>query len=251
MTPRRLFRRTVSAGAAVAVAAALCSAPAWSSGEPSDASGPDQSARYRRLLGEAWGPEPPERLDTYLGIREKLKPVFMQFGEGIIQWALREASTRPVVLQAQFGVVQLRRALDDELTRTGLTDDDFLRLTILVYGRWLRAVRADDPAEKSTLRALQELEVGLSRRLANNPPDDRDERRKLEDRLASVRFQARYIAPFGLLDKEATLGRIDPGTKAWLEAHRARIEETDFGAFDTAAPPRPKGARAAPARAGG
>ncbi len=239
-------RRPAAALAGLALAAGLAFAPppARAAGEAAGAPGSaeaadaDQAARYRRLLEQAWGPETPERLETYLGIRERLKPLFEQYGDGIMQWALREASTRPVMVQAQFGVLQLRHALNAELERTGLHDDDYLRLTLLVYGRWLRSVRDEDPPEKNTLRALQEMEVGLSRRLANNPPEGAAERKKLQGRLASVSFQARYIAPFALLDKAATLARIDAATRGWLEAHRARIEALDFGPLDTAAPPR-------------
>jgi hypothetical protein len=196
--------------------------------------------RAWKLMNAAWGPEETEVLQKYLEIRTELKPVFETHREGLTNHALREASVRPTIGAGVIGLLEMKNALEKLLREKGLTIDDYLRLTCLVYGRWLRAVRSDDPPERRVVRMLQELEFALSRRLRQNPPESPAERSKLEDRLDAVRYQLKFVAPFGLIDRAAVLARIDAGTKAWLESKRAQLEAADFGVFDTAAPERVK-----------
>lgn len=210
-------------------------------------------SRYRVLLRTAWGPETPENLEKFLEIRQALsKLVFdSRYQNGIQQWALREAGTMPSFGPALFGVISMRRETDGMLKERDLQMSDFQRMTMLVYGRWLRAVRDEPPAENKLLRALLELEVGLERHLERNPPEEAKERAKLEDRLAAVKHQLEYLRPFVMDEemKKQVLARIDAGTREWLEAHREQIESLDFRFFDTAPPPRPR-ARKAPAPEG-
>ncbi|GAB4224219.1 MAG: hypothetical protein Kow0062_25620 [Acidobacteriota bacterium] len=207
----------------------------------------DDTARREILLRRAWGPEPPDVLERYLAVREQIAPRFRKYETGLTQMALREASSRAMFGKAVLGAALMRKDLDRALEQAGLTFADWERLTILVYGRWLRAVRGTDPPERRVARILQELEVAIARHLENAPPADPDERRALEDRLASVRHQLRFTAPFALLDPERTLAAIDPDTRRWLEEHRERIESLDFGVFDTMAPPRDRPRPAPPA----
>jgi hypothetical protein len=226
------------------IATAVCALPALAQPEPDGAG--DGSARipasekYQKLLGAAWGPEPESRLEAYLEIREELKPIFERYAEGIVQWSLREAGTRPMFAPALMGVFRIRRTIDEQVEQRSLDFEDYQRLTVLVYGRWLRAVRESTPPERAVARALQELEVGLTRQLQNNPPEDPREREQISDRLEAVRHHLRFVRHFAFseTDKQKVLDRIDPGTREWLEANRERIESLDFGVFDTAPPPR-------------
>lgn len=230
------MRGLLVAGVLLAIAV-----PAGRAAGPRDAAPRSNvAAHYVELLDRAWGPEPPERLAQFLEARRAIQPVYARYRDGIAQWALREASTRPLGYASIIGVLELRKALDAELARLGLSEDDYTRLAMLVYGRWLRAVRTEPAPEVHLLRSLQEIGVGLERQLKNHPPDDAATRAKLEDRLASVRFQARHVAVFALPAKAEVLARIDGATRQWLEAHRAEVEAVDFDLFDTAAPPRPK-----------
>jgi hypothetical protein len=196
--------------------------------------------KYRALLDEAWGPEPPHQLESYLEIREELLPIFKKYADGIVQWSLREAGTRPMFAPALLGVYRIRARIDEMVEERSLDFEDYRRMTILVYGRWLRAARESAPPERAVARALQELEVGLARRLDNNPPEDERERHQVADRLEAVRHHLRFIRHFAFSeeDKQKVLERIDPETREWLEAHRERIESYDFGVFDTAPPSR-------------
>jgi hypothetical protein len=226
------------------IAGVLCAVPALAQSEPDGTS--DGSARvpasekYQELLGAAWGPEPESRLEAYLEIREELKPIFERYAEGIVQWSLREAGTRPMFAPALMGVFRIRRTIDEQIEQRPLDFEDYQRLTVLVYGRWLRAVREGTPPERAVARALQELEVGLKRQLENNPQEDPREREQISDRLEAVRHHLRFIRHFAFseADKQKVLDRIDPGTREWLAANRERIESLDFGVFDTAPPPR-------------
>jgi hypothetical protein len=225
---------------AAAAAALLLAAPLLLVAGCRRSAGADETPAVRaaRMFETAWGPERPDVLAKYLEVRRALKPVFERNAEAATQWALREASTRPMLLPAMFGVAQLRRTLDESLARTGLGSDDYMRLPLLVYGRWLRADRDEDPPETRVLRTLQEVALGSERHLRAHPPADPVERGKLAERFEAARFQARYVAPIAAMDRAATLARIDRPTAQWLEAHRKEIEELDFGLFDTAAPPR-------------
>lgn len=198
----------------------------------------DPVSRYEALLNQAWGPESPAVLDKYLAVRKALQPKYQQFEEAMTQHSLRELSTRPLIGAALFALVTMRRDADKLLKEQQLSFDDYQRLTILVYGRWLRATRQEDPPEKRMVRSLQELQVALERRLANQPPTDADALNGLNERIASVRHQLHFTIPFGLMDKSATLAAIDPGTRNWLDEHRQEIEALDFRLFDTATPER-------------
>ncbi len=198
----------------------------------------DPTEHFFWSLERAWGPESPETLEKYLEVREALQPIYEQYEEGIQQWALRELGTKPTFGPSLLGMLRMRRERDRLLEEKGLTLPDWERLTILVYGRWLRAVRPDPPPEKRLVRILGELEIGLERHLRNNPPEDPREKKRLEERLAAVRHQRRCLVPFGEMDKEKVLARIDPATRKWLEEHRDRIEAVDFRLLDTAPPPR-------------
>jgi hypothetical protein len=198
------------------------------------------------LMNRAWGPESPDTLQKYLEVRQALKPVYAANADGLEQHSLREASTRPILIAALKGLLDMRREADAQLATRGLTMDDYLRLTILVYGRWLRAVRSEDPPEKRVTRVLQELEVAVSRRLEHSTPGSPNELKGEQDRLASIRHQLRFVAPYGIADKTATLARLDTATKTWLEQHQAEIQECDFRLFDTAAPERVRPQRPKP-----
>lgn len=198
----------------------------------------DLTARHFALLDQAWGPESPETLQRFLEVRKEMKDYYDRYREGIQQWALREASTTPTYGQTVLGLMAMRQRVDEVLPQHQLTFDDFQRLTFLVYGRWLRAVQEGPPPERRVLRILREMEIGVDRTLAQNPPANPKELSVLETRLASIRHQAKCIEPFGRMDKLKTLDRLDPDTKIWLEAHRQEVEELSFGFFDTAAPPR-------------
>jgi hypothetical protein len=196
--------------------------------------------QYQELLDSAWGPASPQELEAYLSVREALLPIFEKYADGIVQWALREAGTRPMFGKGLMGVFRMRGEIDDQLENQPLDFGDYRRLTVLVYGRWLRAVREEAPPERSVARALQELELGLSRQLENNPPEDERERAQLADRLAAVRHHLRFIRHFAFSeqDKREILERIDAATREWLGAHRERVASLDFGVFDTAPPSR-------------
>lgn len=206
----------------------------------------DQIHRTLTLMSRAWGPESPDTLQKYLEVRQALKPIYVANADGLEQHSLREASTRPILLAALKGLLDMRREADTQLAARGLTMDDYQRLTILVYGRWLRAVRPEDPPEKRLTRVLQELEVAVSRRLEHSPPGSPNELKGEQERLASIRHQLRFVAPYGIADKTATLARLDTNTKTWLEEHRAQIQECDFKLFDTAAPERVRPQRPKP-----
>jgi hypothetical protein len=246
VTPRP--RRPVRLPAAALLIAVAVLLPAPGCRRPAPAA---ESPRTRsaRLFETAWGPESPDALGKYLEVRRALKPVFDRNAEAATQWAMREAGTRPLLLPSLFGVAQLRRTLDESLAKTGLSNDDYMRMTLLVYGRWLRSVRDEKPPEANVLRVLQEIALGTERHLAAHPPADAVEREKLSERLESARFQARYVAPIATADRAATLARIDKPTAQWLEAHRKEIEDLDFGLFDTAAPPRDRPEKKKPAPA--
>lgn len=220
--------------AALVVVTAGC-APGSSRSNLSD----DPAERHRQLFEQAWGPEDPERLTAYLEAKAQIEPRFRQYEDALRQYSLREVSTQPLFGPAMLGANLLRRDLDTALEAHGLSFADYQRLTILIYGRWLRSVREEDPPEVRIVRVLQELELGLTRRLENNPPEGQD-RAKLEARLASVSHQRLFLSPYATQDKEAVLARIDAGTRGWLEANRAKIEALDFDTFDTMAPPRTK-----------
>ncbi len=194
------------------------------------------------LLATAWGPESPENLEHFLEVREGISHFVFdrRYQIGIQQWALREAGTMPSFGPALFGVLSMRRETDKLLEERGLTMRDFLRMTILVYGRWLRATREGPPPEVDVIRALQELQVGIERHLANNPPEKDGDRERLVQRLAAVKHQLRFLRPYNMDDdfKKRVLERIDPATRKWLEEHRERIEKVDFRYFDTAPPAR-------------
>jgi hypothetical protein len=198
----------------------------------------DESERRRAILERAWGPEPAERLETFLELRRTIQPRIEKHNDAIQQLALRHAATRPVVGKGVFGVGLVRADLERALREVGLEYSDYMRLTALVYGRWLRAVRDQPPPEKRVIRALQEMEIGIERRLANNPPEDPKKAHALQERLRSVRHQIEFLEPYGAMDPETVLERIHPDTRAWLEEHRQEIEELDFVFFDTAPPPR-------------
>jgi len=209
-------------------------------GEGGDAGGEasDLIRMYSKAYASAWGPEKPEDLEAYLAVREAMEPIFAKRRRGVTQWALREAGTEPLLLEGILGVAEMRKQREEALEEHALVSEDYLRLTALVYGRWLRAVREADPPEKRLVRILREMKIGLARQLKNNPPDDEKELAEVERRLASVTHQVEWIAVFGDPEKEDTLSRIDAETRKWLEEHRERIEEFDFGLFDTAPPPR-------------
>lgn len=237
------MRRCGPLGFAVVVAAsvALAGPSAWAQETAGDGRG-ELSPReeYFQLLDRAWGPEPPEKLEAFLVVREELRPIFERYHDGIIQWSLREAGTRPMFSAALFGVFKFRRELDQLLQEKVIDFDDYRRLSILVYGRWLRAVRDEVPPERHVARALQELDVGIERHLAHNPPATERERQALEERLAAVRHHLACVKHFAFseADKREVIERIDPQTSAWLEQHRDRVEALDFGVFDTAPPSR-------------
>jgi len=193
---------------------------------------------FRQLLVEAWGPETPETLEAFLKVREGIQESYLKHEVPIQQWALREASTMPTIGPSIFAVLNIAREVRDLCEEHGLSYRDYQRLTYLVYGRWLRAVREEKPREALLVRVLQELEIGLARRIDNNPPEDERELQKLHTRLASVRHQIEFVQPFAFKDKQAVLEHIDPVTKTWLEQERERIEGLDFRFFDTAPPPR-------------
>jgi hypothetical protein len=214
--------------------AAGCAAPAEADGDLPE----DPSERHLALLHRAWGPESPETLEHYLATREQIVDRYRKFEHGLRQLALREASTQPLFGPALLGAGMLRKDLENALEERGLTFADYQRLTMLVYGRWLRAVRDQPLPERRVVRVLQELEAALERRLERNPPEAPEERAQLENRLASVRHQKRFVSEYIRYEPVEVLERIDPATRSWLEEHRARIEDLDFGLFDTMAPPR-------------
>lgn len=200
----------------------------------------DPAERQAAILARAWGPESPRTLERFLAVRAGLKPTFEENREALIQHSLREVSSRPLVLAAVKGLMQLREQADRLLAEQQLSFDDYLRLTALVYGRWLRSVREEEIPERRLTRMLQEMEVVVQRHLERAPPGIKKERETLESRLASIRHQLKWVSLYGLQDKAATLQRIDPATRAWLEQHRSEIEANSFDIFDTAAPERTK-----------
>ncbi len=199
-----------------------------------------QVEHVRGLLEEAWGPEEPETLERYLEVRQALKPIFddKKKRRALEQWALREVSTQGGLVHSIFTTLQARNELEAALSAQSLDFPTYQRLTILVYGRWLRAVREEPAPEIRICVMLQELEIGLARQLANNPPEEGRELNDLTERLAAVRHQLAFTKPFALRDKAQVLEAIDADTRVWLEQHREAIEECDFGVFDTAAPAR-------------
>lgn len=202
----------------------------------------DPVARREAIAAGAWGPESPEALQQYLESRRALKATYENYQDGIQTWALREAATGRVFGPALIGVASMRRKVEDEAARRGLTPDDFQRMTILVYGRWLRASRPGPVPEAGVVRTLKEMEVGLARQLALAAASDdvSIDTAALQGRLDSIRHQAKFLEPYATMDKKATLEAIDPATKSWLEQHRAEIENLDWLFFDTAPPPRPE-----------
>jgi hypothetical protein len=200
----------------------------------------DPTARHEAIARAAWGPESPETLQKYLESRAALDPIYRNYEDGIQNWALREAATGRVFGPTLIGVASMRKRIDDEAGQRGLTFDDYQRLTILVYGRWLRATRDPPVPEERVVRTLKEIEVGLARQLENaaHSDDVSIDTAALEARLASVRHQAKYLEPYATMDRQATLDAIDPATRAWLGEHRAEIEKLDWAYFDTVPPPR-------------
>lgn len=241
-SPSRCAARVLRVGLVFAAAVAPVQALAQAEGSPSGDGTAEKTAaeRYEEWLAGAWGPAPPEKLEAFLEVREALLPIFEKYSDGIVQWALREAGTQPMFGPGLMGVFRMRREIDDQLADKPIDFADYRQLTILVYGRWLRSVREDAPPERAVARALKELEVGLSRQLENNPPEDEDQRSRISDRLDAVRHHLRFIRHFAFSeeDKREILERIDPQTREWLSAHRERIESLDFGVFDTAPPSR-------------
>lgn len=194
--------------------------------------------RRLALFDEAWGPESPEVLEKYLAVRQALQPRMTEYAGNVTQYALREASTHSALAPILMSVTLVRKKLEDALQAQGLEFDDYQRLTILVYGRWLRATSDSEPPEARVVRTLQEIEIGLSRQIAHGNFASEEERKEAETRHASVLHQARFLAPYAFMDKEAVLAGLDAGTVAWLESHRADFEEVDYGIFDTMAPQR-------------
>ncbi len=225
------MRRVIGGLLAVGFALALV-APAFATADPKT------EEDFRALIRAAWGPEKPEVLEHFLEIREGLLPTYTKYEMPIQQWALREAGTAPTIGPSLLAIFSLAKKVRDLGAERNMGYGDYQRLTYLVYGRWLRAVREGEPREFFLIRALRELEQGITRHLANNPPEEPEELEELETRLASVRHQIEFLRPFAFRNKQAVLDHIDPETRAWLEAHRERIEKLDFHFFDTAPPPR-------------
>jgi hypothetical protein len=200
----------------------------------------DPEARYEAIALAAWGPESPEALRKYLESRSAVQETYDEYQDTIQNWALREAATGRSFGPALIGVASMRRKIDEEAAKRGLTLDDFQRMTILVYGRWLRASRPGPAPEAGVVRTLKEMEVGLTRQLALAAAsgDVSIDTAALQARLDSVRHQARFLEPYATMDRKATLGAIDPATRTWLEEHRQEIEALDWTFFDTAPPPR-------------
>lgn len=201
----------------------------------------DPVARHEAIAATAWGPESAEALQAFLESKRALKPTYDDYEDGIQNWSLREAATGRVFGPSLIGVVSMRKRLDDEAAKRGLTFDDFQRLTILVYGRWLRASRPGPVPEEGVVRTLKEMEVGLTRQLAlaSSSDDISIDIAAIRSRLDSIRHQLRFLEPYATMDKEATLAAIDPATRSWLEQHRQEVEALDWRFFDTAPPPRP------------
>ena len=155
----------------------------------------DPVARHEALAAVAWGPESPEELTKYLECRSALKETYDNHQDVIQNWALREAATGRVFGPALLGVVTMRKNVDTEAAKRGLTFDDFQRMTILVYGRWLRASRPGPVPEAGVVRTLKEMEVGLTRQLALAAAsgDVSIDTAALQARLDSVRHQARFL----------------------------------------------------------
>ncbi|RMG47543.1 MAG: hypothetical protein D6718_03425 [Acidobacteria bacterium] len=220
---------------ALALAAALAAGAAVAGESPAEL--------QSRLIDASFDPAAPEELEKFLEIRKALQPYYKEHSFDLTQWALREAGTIPM-WGSLLRVTVMRKKLDELLEQHGLSFEQYMRLTFLVYGRWLRAVSDRPSPEAKLVRELAELAVGLQRHLANNPPEDPKARDRLQERLAAVRHQIAFVAPFAYetaAQKKAVLDRLDPATVAWLEEHREEIERCDFGVFDTAPPPRDKG----------
>lgn len=200
----------------------------------------DPGARHEAIAAAAWGPESADTLQKYLASRRALDETYRRYEDGIQSWSLREAATGRIFGPALIGVASMRKQVDAEAATRGLTFDDYQRLTILVYGRWLRSTRDGPIPEERVVRTLKELEVGLARQLANAAAsgDPSIDTAALESRLASVRHQVKYLEPYATMDKPATLEAIEPATRAWLDQHRAEIEALDWTFFDTVPPPR-------------
>jgi len=203
----------------------------------------EPNERQAAILARAWGPESPDTLEKYLEARGALAELYERQRDALQNWALREAATAMSLTGAVIGVSSMRRKAEQEMQRRGLNFDDFQRLTALVYIRWLRASRPGDPPEKPLVRALREIEVGISRQIDLVSGDPSADVERLERRLTSIRQQAGYLEPIAMMDKTATLERIDPSTRQWLEAHREQIEKLDWIYFDTAPPPIPAAER--------
>lgn len=200
----------------------------------------DPVARHEAIAAAAWGPESPEALQKYFESRRALKATYDDYEDGIQNWALREAATGRVFGPTLIGVASMRKRVDDEAARRGLTFDDFQRMTILIYGRWLRASRPGPVPEEGVVRTLKEMEVGLTRQLALAAAsgDISIDTAALQARIDSIRHQVKFLEPYATMDKKATLDAIDPATRAWLEEHRKEVEDLDWLYFDTAPPPR-------------
>jgi len=215
------------------VVAAICAACRGAATPPDSGS---VLERHQSLWAAAWGPESPEKLQKFLDVRRAVVPLYRESGETVQNWALQEASSLPALGQGALSVMHLLRTMKEEGEKVGLTQDDLDRLTMLVYARWLRAVSAEPPPERRTVRMLREMEVGIERHLANNPPPVERSRAALQRRLERVKRQAELLTPIAAMDKRAVLERIDPATRRWCEQHRAEIEELTFGYLDTTPP---------------
>lgn len=212
----------------------------------------DAAAKYFRVLDSAWGPETPQNLEKFLAVREGLLPIYQSHANWINELALRHAGGGALNADGMLGLVLMSKEMEQQLTKQGLTDEEFSRMTMLVYGRWLRASSSAPLVETKALRSLQEQQEVIKRRLANNPPTDPQEMKALKRRLDGINYQIPFMAVWGLMDKKATLARIDPATAKWLTEHRSEIERLSFGDLDTAGPTPPGEEKkpAAPPKAG-
>jgi hypothetical protein len=200
----------------------------------------DPVARHEAIAAIAWGPESPEALQKFLDSKQALKATYDNYEDGIQNWSLREAATGRAFGPTLIGVASMRKRLDGEAAKRGLTVDDLQRMTILVYGRWLRASRPGPVPEEGVVRTLKEMEVGLTRQLAKAAAsgDVSIDTAAIQARIDSIRHQVKFLEPYATMDKKATLEAIDPATRGWLEAHRKEVEALDWLYFDTAPPPR-------------
>ncbi len=200
----------------------------------------DPAARHEAIAARAWGPESPEALQKFLESKQALRESYESYQDGIQNWALREAATGRSLGPSLIGVASMRKRLEEEAAKRGLSADDYQRLSIVVFGRWLRASRPGPPPEAKVVRTLKEMEVGLTRQLDNAAAssDISIDTAALQKRLESIRHQLRFLEPYATMDKDATLAAIDSSTRAWLEEHRKEVEELDWVYFDTVPPAR-------------